>query len=140
MAKHMVVCERCGRQFDANFGASYNRLSRRYICPRCTGTSKKRPSVGAMIAKIVFGLLFIAVGISPSNQEPSLSFFLIGFIIGGGLIAWGIVPFLKAKKQKKEEEKLLAEAKRQLANEPKKCPSCGAVTKGSVCEYCGSKL
>ena len=33
--KHYVSCVRCGRQFDANRGFSYDRFSRRYTCPLC---------------------------------------------------------------------------------------------------------
>ena len=33
---------------------------------------------------------------------------------------------------------MAAEIARQ--NAPKKCPACGAMTKGDVCEYCGAAL
>lgn len=39
--KHMVVCEKCGKRFDANWGASYNSSSRRYTCPSCARKIKK---------------------------------------------------------------------------------------------------
>ena len=60
------------------------------------------------------------------------------------LIAWGVVPWLTAKK-KREAAAASAEAARiaaeqQRLNEPKLCPACGATTKGLRCEYCGTPL
>lgn len=88
MARHMVICEQCGRRFDANTGSYYNSASRRYTCKSCAikiynqqraiqrqenaarrkaaadereKNTGMRQSTGAMIAKIVFGVLFLLV-------------------------------------------------------------------------------
>lgn len=149
MAKHMVTCVQCGRQFDANRGGYYNRSSRRYTCKSCgrkmqadrnERATGMRQSRGAMIAKIAIGTLFIIAGFSSPEGGWSFGYFLTALVIGGALIAWGLVPYLRAKKEASAEAETRAEARRAAENEPKKCPSCGAITKGKYCEYCGSKL
>lgn len=149
MQKHMVTCVQCGRQFDANRGGYYNRSSRRYTCKSCARKAQAdhnerstgmRQSRGAMIAKIAIGALFIIAGFSSPEGGWSIGYFLTALVIGGALIAWGLVPYLKAKKEASAEAEARAEARRAAENEPKVCPSCGATTKGRYCEYCGSKL
>ena len=157
MARHMVVCVKCGRQFDANKGrAGYISYSRRYVCPSCfkiqQSTAKSaaaderekrtgmRQSTGAMIAKIAVGVLFI---ISAPGTEGAAAL-LAGIVLGAALIAWGLVPWLKARKTRQEAARREAEereaAKQAVLNAPKICSACGAHTKGIVCEYCGSPL
>lgn len=147
--KHMVVCEECGRRFNASYGSYYNKKTRRYTCPQCIraenadrreATTGMRQSKGAMIAKIAFGVLFVAAGFSSPSDGWTIGYFLTALVIGGALIAWGLVPYLKVKKQKKEEEEMLEVAKKALADEQRKCPACGAVGKGKFCEYCGTQL
>ena len=147
--KHMVICKECGRQFNANYGHGYNSKSRRYVCPRCMReiesnrrlyTTGMKQSKVAMILKIVFGLLFIGAGFSSPEGGWSVGYFFTALVIGGALLAWGLVPYFKAKKQKQEEDDLLQQAEEELANEVKKCPACGAMSKGNFCEYCGSRL
>ena len=141
-SKHIVVCQHCGRQFDANRGGYYNRSTRRYTCKACGNMARTgmKQSKGAMIAKIVFGVLFILAGFSSPESGWTIGYFLTALVIGGALIAWGIVPYLKPKMALKKQEKELQEVNRELYNMPKKCPSCGAMSKGDFCEYCGSKL
>ncbi len=67
-----------------------------------------RQSKGAMIAKIVLGGLFLAVSLEPSDGEWTIGYFLFCLILGGGLIAWGLLPYLDARRRHKEAE----EAKR----------------------------
>lgn len=147
--KHMVKCEYCGRQFDANHGYRYNRKNRRYTCPRCVklmqGESRERStgmrqSRGAMIAKIAIGALFIIAGFMSPEGGWSVGYFLTALVVGGALIAWGLLPYIRAKKEASAEAEARTEAKIAAENEPKVCPSCGAQTKGRFCEYCGSKL
>ena len=99
--------------------------------------------------KVTVGLIFIAAMFG--DDEAEIGTIVTGCVIGLALIAWGIIPFvLEKKEQKKAEEKLAAiEEKRRLeleaqmkaeAEKPKYCSKCGASTKGSVCEYCGSPL
>ena len=153
--KHIVVCAECGKQFDANRGGYYNKQTRRYTCKSCgkkiTGDARERStgmrqSTGAMIAKIVFGALFVISGFTtgiPAMGENFASGFgalLMSIILGGALLAWGLVPYFKAKKAQEAAaaRSMAVEIARQ--NAPKKCPACGAMTKGDVCEFCGSAL
>lgn len=153
--KHMVVCQRCGRQFDANKGASYDRQSRRYTCKRClkemAGNTREkatgmRQSTGAMIAKIVFGALFVLIalvnGIPQVAESPAegITFILTGLACGAALLAWGLVPYFKAKKAQDAAAARNMAAEIAQQNAPKKCPACGAMTKGDVCEFCGTAL
>lgn len=123
MKKHIVTCVKCGRQFDANEGGAYYPESRRYVCKRCVDKQKSeqsdrekarkaeerkaeaderervtgmRQSKAAMLVKIVVGVLFLfsAVSLAVQNNIPA---FLCGLVIGGALVAWGLVPYLKSK-------------------------------------------
>ena len=152
MPAHYVVCVQCGRQFDASKGGYYNRQTKRYTCPKCgkqlkAATREKktgmRQSTGAMIAKIAVGTLFVITSFSLISTE-GVSAFFVGLIIGAALIAWGLIPYFRAKKDAAaaaEAEALAAAAEAErIASEPKICPVCGARTKGVVCEYCSSPL
>ena len=105
-----------------------------------------RQSTGAMIVKIVIGLLFIICGLTSdfsSAENPALTI-AMSLCIGLGLLAWGLIPWFKARKAKADAaaaaEKMRQEAEYQRMNTPKVCPACGAYTKGIRCEYCGSPL
>ena len=152
-SKHMVICEECGRRFNAGYGSYYNKKSRRYTCPSCVkahnanvreAKTGMRQSKGAMIAKIIIGALFIAVGFSSPDSGWTVGYFLTALVIGGSLIAWGLVPYFKAKKMEKEAEEeareYVEQVRQDIENTVSICPYCGARTKGSVCEYCGSPL
>ena len=151
--KHMVVCVECGRQFDASRGAYYDKNSRRYTCKSClkkynANVREKqtgmKQSMGAMIAKVAFGALFVISGFTAMAKQDStgdaIGTLLVGLVIGAALIAWGLVPYLKAKKASDAAAAQAAAAAFELRNAPKKCPACGAMTKGDVCEYCGAAL
>ena len=107
-----------------------------------------RQSGGAMIAKIAVGALFVVSGLTTDwhSADPSdpVGTMLFSILIGLALIAWGVLPWMNAKKkkaaalEKAEAERRAAEARRM--NEPKLCPACGATTKGPCCEYCGTPL
>lgn len=148
-SKHLVTCVQCGNQFDANRGGYYNRQTRRYTCKSCARkmkadrnerTTGMRQSKGAMIAKIAVGVLFVIAGFSSPESGWSVGYFLTALVIGAALIAWGIAPALQSKRKASAEAEARAEARRALENEPKRCPACGATSKGKYCEYCGSKL
>ena len=123
MKKHIVTCVKCGRQFDANEGGSYYPESRRYVCKHCVDKQKDiqkeqakahkaaereaeaderervtgmRQSKTAMLVKIVVGVLFLFSAVSLAVQG-NISSFVCGLAIGGALVAWGLVPYLKAK-------------------------------------------
>ena len=109
-------------------------------------STSKKPRTGVMIAKIAAGLLFIYIGIAP-DPEFEAGARGVSIIIGLALIAWAYIPYRNWKARKKEvleqiekEEKEIAQLKEALKNRPRKCPHCGANTRGNVCEYCGSVL
>ena len=152
MAKHMVICQECGKQFDASKGGYYNRDSRRYTCKSCGSKQKKeirtaqadererttgmRQSRGAMIAKIVVGALFIISAFGTGSFGATL----VGIVIGLGVLAWGLLPWYKVKKEEKDAAAREAAEEEKRLNAPKICPACGAKTKGETCEYCGAPL
>ena len=155
-SKHMVTCVECGRRFDANYGGTYNRNSRRYTCQSCVNAENAairkanaekraaereaktgmRQSLGAMIVKIVFGTLFVLAGFGTPEGGWSIGYFLTAQAMGGGLIAWAIIPWINAQRVKKVAA--TQETDKQ-ENTMKMCASCGAMGKGHYCEYCGSK-
>lgn len=158
-SKHMVTCVQCGKRFDANHGGYYNKNNRRYTCKACgkamnaayrkQNAEQKaavreektgmRQSIGAMIAKIAFGLLFIFAGFSSPDDGWTFSYFLTAIVIGAALIAWGLIPYLNAQKVKKTGN--IANEETVEENEGiKTCASCGATGYGKFCEYCGKKL
>lgn len=154
MAKtHYVICQQCGKRFNANNGYYYNKKSKRYVCKSCgklmDGDKREartgmRQSYLSMIAKIVIGLLIIVIATQPKNTDSPVAYFLFFFAIGAAVIAWGLVPFILARRRKKamftirlqEEE---AEEK-QPDNLQKVCSNCGALVSGNYCEHCGSPL
>lgn len=145
--KHMVVCRECGRQFDANRGGYYDRAAQRYTCKSCGRKIKgdlnerstgMRQSKGAMIAKIAAGVIFLIVSLS--NGELDAAGRGIGIVIAAALIAWALLPYFKAKKDREAAAARVAAADFARRNAPKKCPACGAMTKGDNCEYCGAPL
>ena len=150
-SKHMVTCRECGKRFDANYGGYYDRKSRRYTCKKCGNSIRKayrneihaqqtaereerigmRQSFGAMIAKIAGGIIFILTGFSSPESGWTFGYFLTALVIGAALIAWGLLPYLKAKKTHTVEQENV---------NIKVCESCGATGTGDICEYCGNKL
>lgn len=152
MSRHLVICKSCGKQFDANKGGRYFKDERRYMCPACYSAIVKREkeraadereratgmrqSMGAMIAKIAIGALFVL----SSFGTGEISSTLVGIVIGAALIAWGLLPYLKAKKAAEEARNAMAAEAEKAANVKVKCESCGAMSSGDVCEYCGSPL
>ena len=153
--KHIVVCRECGRQFDANKGGYYDKISGRYTCKSCgkkiTGDARERStgmrqSNGAMIAKIAFGAIFVIAGFTgglgkmAESVGEGIGTLLTGVILGAALIAWGLLPYLKAKKANEAAAARAAAEEFARKNALRKCPACGAMTKGDVCEYCGAAL
>lgn len=163
MPKHWVTCVSCGKQFDANQAGYYNSQNRRYYCKKCGKQYNKnakahnrqavkeklqsqadereartgmRQSAGAMIAKIAIGALFII----SSFGTGSVGGVLTGLVIGLALIAWGLVPYLQVKRARDADIEAGRDAQLAQENQEKRCPNCGAMTKGHTCEYCGSLL
>ena len=144
--QHIVVCQNCGRQFDASRGGYYNSSTRRYTCKSCgkklkadarEGATGMRQSTGAMIAKTAVGVLFLIAAFSTGTAGATLT----GIVVGLALIVWGLLPWYKVKKAAADEAKRAATeaaaAEAARLAEPWTCPACGAKTKGDVCEYCG---
>jgi len=108
-----------------------------------------RQSNGAMIAKLAFGFLFFVSGLTtdwksqPGVENPVFSM-VFSVILGLALIAWGLIPYLNARKLRAEaaakKEAALRAAEEQRMNTLKICPACGARTKGDRCEYCDTPL
>ena len=153
--KHMVICVQCGRQFDARKGAHYDPQSRRYTCKSCVKkyngdvrerSTGMRQSKGAMIAKIAFGAIFVIAGFTgglgkmAESVGEGIGTILTGVILGAALIAWGLLPYLKVKKANEAADARAAAEDFVRKNALRKCPACGAMTKGDVCEYCGAAL
>jgi DNA-directed RNA polymerase subunit RPC12/RpoP len=112
MAKHMVICKECGKQFDANQkGTLRNRQTGRYTCPSCAkrvmsiqknniNISKAaargmKQSYLVMGIKIFIGIIFF-IG---TVQQKDIWGWIIGIACTGAMLAWGIVPFVKRKKK-----------------------------------------
>lgn len=127
MSKHIVTCVKCGRQFDANEGGVYYPESHRYACKNCVDKQKEkqaeeararkaaareaeadereektgmRQTRAAMLAKIIVGVLFLVCSV-PLASQGNIPAFLCGLAVAAALVAWGLVPYLKAKKGKR---------------------------------------
>ncbi len=95
----------------------------------------KPPSVGAAIAKIAFGALFVVIGFAESYR--GVVYVATSLIMGAALIAWGVLVYRNGKKMWEEQQSTLRE---QEVSRVHYCRHCGARTSGRVCEYCGSPL
>ena len=106
-----------------------------------------KQSIGKMIAKITVGAIFVATA---CTMEEAMEV-AVGLVMGAGLIAWGLIPYIVMKKRQKEErqaqlaaqqqaEEIRRQAQEMRSNQPRFCEHCGATTKGTVCEYCGMPL
>lgn len=107
-------------------------------------STNKKPKVGAAVAKVIFGLLFLDVAIAPDPEfdAPARG---VAVILGIALLLWAYYPFRRWKKYKavlreemEREDREIDALKAALRNRPWTCTHCGANTKGDVCEYCGS--
>lgn len=65
-----------------------------------------KPRTGVTIFKIAFGLTFFAVSVA-YIQDKDYGPMLFAWILGGAFIAWGIAPYLEARRIRKAEEKEL---------------------------------
>lgn len=84
-----------------------NRYERKIVPSRADEREARtgmRQSKGVMIAKIVLGGLFLAVSLDTSDGNWTIGYFLFCLILGGGLIAWGLLPYLEARRRHKEAE------------------------------------
>ena len=155
---HFVSCHACGQMFDTFRGGYYNAATAQYTCRKCgRGNSSARgmrigmrQTVVGMVLKILFGALFFSICMSPAEgTEWDISYFLVCVVLGAALIAWAVIPWLKARREQQslieQDDKVAAERealrrKTTRAARPKVCPGCGATSTGTVCEYCGTAL
>lgn len=81
------------------------------------------------------GAIMLIGGIGNFGVDNGAAIF--GVVVGVGLIGWIVADyFLRRSKAQK-----LQQAVQQAAAEAvHRCPNCGAVTKGTVCEYCGAPI
>ena len=154
MEKTIVKCEGCGRPFDLGREGIFLPAAGGCLCRACErtrsgsrrGLSAPRPLWAGTAAKLFFGVLFAYIGVF-ENQPWDWTFLLVGLGIGLGLIAWGIVPLRRYRRERWEavaaartaaaEKK--AEPLRRLRR-PRVCAACGATGAGEICEYCGTRL
>ena len=156
---HFVSCHVCGQTFDTFRGGYYDAGTAQYTCRKCgRGTDPAlrgirigmRQSVVGMVLKLLFGALFLSVSRSPAEgTEWDISYFLVAVVMGAAMIAWALIPWLKARREQQVllEQDARAAAKQEAlqrraarAAAPKVCPGCGATGTGTVCEYCGTRL
>lgn len=156
---HIATCQACGKQFDTFRGGYYNSDTKQYTCRKCGRTANRslrgmrigmKQSVVGMVLKLLFGVMFFIVSIDPGEGTAwDMSYFLTCLVLGVLMLAWGVIPWLKARREadeliEKDEQvrNMISAEKRRAAREypPKVCPGCGATGTGKVCEYCGTKL
>ena len=154
---HFVTCHACGQMFDTFRGGYYNPGTAQYTCKKCGRGANPvvhgirigmRQTAVGMVLKILFGVLFFSISMSPAEgTEWDISYFLVCVVLGAALIAWGVIPWLKARREQKhlieqDAEAAAAETRRRRAEHeaPVVCPGCGATGTGLVCEYCGTRL
>jgi len=78
-----------------------------------------RQSTGAMIAKIAFGLMFIGICFDDSGEQLSFGGMVVGFCLGGALLAWGLLPYLEARRKRKARQEAEEAARTaQILNAP----------------------
>ena len=63
-----------------------------------------RQSFGAMIAKIATGLMFIFICFDDSEDGLSFGATMVGICMGGALLAWGLLPYLGARRKRRERQ------------------------------------
>lgn len=148
MARQMMKCSRCGRRFDLGAGGGFDRKTLLYFCPDCIRSARvKTPSLGGTIAKLATGALFAAVSFQEPDGGDRFTFILVGMVLALSMIAWGLIPWLQVRRERRRLSAMVEQVQKEAArereekeNERRICPSCGAPTRGRVCEYCGSPL
>lgn len=83
----------------------YKRQLREAAADKREEKTGMRQSTGVMVAKIACGCIFICVGFTnPKGEEWSVGYFLTALVIGIALIAWGVIPYKKAKDKMEQKE------------------------------------
>lgn len=158
---HWVTCVRCGRRFDvAKKGGRYIPSSQRYMCKKCYQQQKKiskapvaqpqyrqaqaQPQQKQQSAFVVWlkkywriplAVFFLIGGFGNIGTDTGAAIF--GIVLGFGFLGWFAAE--KALKKKKENDATMAK-EQEIASAVHKCPNCGALTHGSVCEYCNTPI
>ena len=111
MAKHEVACYDCGRMFDVEAeGGMYLQRQRRYLCPSCMVAREERQKAAAekklrraMIWKVIVGVIFLVTAFTGNPGTTSRGLFIFsGLLIGGGFLAWGLIPYLRHRRANNE--------------------------------------
>lgn len=162
MKQHIVICKACGRKFNADWGGFYYKKERRYMCTSCHRklTAEQKPqkkgfwevvrdrrndreartamrqSPIEIALKLIYGIGCLAA--IPEFDEAGEA--VIAILLGGGLIAWAVVPWLKARKIRAQWAEEAEIAEKETAEIKRTCPHCGGQTRGAICEYCGQPL
>ena len=100
--------------------------------------------VWALVVKAALGLVYFLLGVQALALGGDGKTRIYLLVFGLAFLAWAVIPVFVARAHKAErqaaiENKIRVEVER-VENEPKTCPACGAQTKGTVCEFCGTKL
>ena len=100
---------------------------------------------GSCIGKLIAGGFFLIFGFTELMTDIGTGLF--SFAIALPLILWAVNPWIANSVRTRYVaaiESTLKERRIRIRKEKesalKVCPNCGATTRGSVCEYCGSKL
>lgn len=155
---HWVVCKSCVRKFNVEReGGRYD--GSRYICNRCYRKIKAaarqqqgliptpkpdQPSWFSKYWKLLIGFIFLIGGLG--NMGIDWKAALFGILVGIGLLLWHFWPQISTKRQSTLAQNNLSVVKYPGQFNPPQppplpffeCNSCGAQTKGPVCEYCGT--
>jgi DNA-directed RNA polymerase subunit RPC12/RpoP len=143
------ICKHCGKrlknqdQVSAQTALSDDSISKtdRLIYDSAVFMPKEK-SWWSKNWKIVIGIFFLIGGFGNIGEAWDIA--IIGILIGFALLFSQYYPWISAKRQQKvkaEAEKAAkAEQQRAIAEQVKHCTTCGANTKGIICEYCGSIL
>ena len=62
---------------------------------------EKKPRLLYVVIKVVIGLFVIIV--NADNPTHDITQLLIGVVIGGAIIAWGLIPYIRAIKKERQE-------------------------------------
>ncbi len=76
-----------------------------------------RQSIGGMIIKIVFGILFIFVGFLDVSGY-GVAFLFTALCMGGALIAWALIPYFKARKILEQRRETMESLDKMLQSSP----------------------
>lgn len=110
----------------------------------------RRPLIITALLKILMQIVFLQVGFESGDSVE----LVISLVFTGIFLFWTVSPFLlwiDARKKEESYQAWLIDVKKKYHSSrtksapakpqgPRECPNCGAITHGTVCEYCGFPL